>query len=332
MKEEIGVFIQNTGSVLEQKNKKHIAFNGKKNDPSIITYILGNKSLYLMTLPGLVYLFIFNYIPMYGVLIAFKDFDVIKGIWGSSWVGLNHFHTLFTAPDFYNILKNSLLISFYRLVWGFPAPIIVALMLNEIHHNSFKRITQSLLYLPHFISWVVISGIVYNFLSPAGGALNIIIEAFGGQPVAFLQKPEWFRSIIVVSDIWKELGWGTIIYIAALTGIPGELYEAAIIDGASRLQRMFYITLPGIASTVIVLLTLRMGSILKNGFEQIFLLYNPMVFDVADVLETYTYRVGLLEGNFSFSTAVGIFSSVVGFVLIHLANKLAKRMGEGGLW
>ena len=225
-----------------------------------------------------------------------------------------------------------MLISFYRLVWGFPAPIIVALMLNEIHHNSFKRITQSLLYLPHFISWVVISGIVYNFLSPAGGALNIIIEAFGGQPVAFLQKPEWFRSIIVVSDIWKELGWGTIIYIAALTGIPGELYEAAIIDGASRLQRMFYITLPGIASTVIVLLTLRMGSILKNGFEQIFLLYNPMVFDVADVLETYTYRVGLLEGNFSFSTAVGIFSSVVGFVLIHLANKLAKRMGEGGLW
>jgi len=269
---------------------------------------------------------------MYGIIIAFKDFNIVKGIWQSPWVGLDNLKYLFRSQDFYAILRNSILISLYRLLWGFPAPVILALLLNEVRHVHYKKAIQTILYLPHFISWVVIVGIVYNFLSPSTGIINHIIKMFGGEPIAFLQKEEYFRSILVITDIWKEAGWGTIIYLAAITSIDENLYEAAIIDGATRLQRVRYITIPGIMSTIVVLLILRSGSILRNGFEQIFLMYSPLVYDVADVFETYTYRVGLQEGRFSYATAVGMFQSVVGLILIWTTNAFARKYDVGGLW
>jgi putative aldouronate transport system permease protein len=218
------------------------------------------------------------------------------------------------------------------MFWGFPVPIILALMLNEVKNIYYKKTIQTILYLPHFISWVVIVGIVYNFLSPSTGIINHIIKLFGGEPIAFLQEEKYFRSILVISDIWKGSGWGTIIYLAAISGIDESLYEAAIIDGATRMQRIRYVTIPGIMSTIIVLLILRSGSILRNGFEQIFLMYSPLVYDVADVFETYTYRVGLREGRFSYATAVGMFQSIVGLILIWTTNRLSRKFGEGGLW
>ena len=321
--DELNIFSGNAVSSTKMAKVKEAHF---------LKHLLRNKLLYILLLPGMLFFIIFNYLPMYGIVIAFMDFNVIKGIWGSQWVGISNFIELFSYSEFYNVLKNSLLINIYRLIWGFPAPIIVALMLNEIRRIRYKRVIQSLLYLPHFISWVVIAGIVYNFLSPSGGLVNVIIEMLGGKPVAFLQRPEYFRSIIVISDIWKEVGWGSIIYLAAMAGISSELYEASIIDGASRFQRILFVTIPGISTTIIVLFTLRMGSLLRNGFEQIFLLYNSLVYDVADVFETYTYRVGLMQGSYSFATAVGIFQSVIGLILILFTNKMAKKYGEGGLW
>lgn len=303
--------------------------NSKK---SLWEYLFKHKWLYIMLIPGMTFLFIFKYIPMYGIVIAFKDFNIVKGIWQSPWVGLDNLRYLFKSRDFYIILRNSILISLYRLFWGFPVPVILALLLNEVRHIRYKRTIQTILYLPHFISWVVIVGIVYNFLSPSTGIINHIIKMFGKEPIAFLQRQEYFRSILVITDIWKEAGWGTIIYLAAITSIDENLYEAAIIDGATRLQRVRYITIPGIMSTIVVLLILRSGSILRNGFEQIFLMYSPLVYDVADVFETYTYRVGLQEGRFSYATAVGMFQSIVGLILIWVTNAFARKYGEGGLW
>lgn len=296
-------------------------------------YYLRNRWLYILLIPGMLYILVFRYIPMYGVVIAFKEFDLVKGIWKSPWVGIENFRYIFSFPDFYKVLKNSILMSAYRLVWGFPAPVILALMLNEVRNMKYKKLVQTVVYLPHFISWVVIAGIIYNFLSPTDGLFNyILVQVFGGDTVAFLQQPRYFRSIIVISDIWKEAGWGTLIYLASMASIDSEIYEAATIDGASRMQRIWNITIPGIMNTVVVLLILRMGSVLRNGFEQIFLLYNPLVYDVADVFETFTYRIGLIDGRFSFATAVGIFQSVVGLILIYATNRIAKKYGEGGLW
>ena len=285
-----------------------------------------------MLIPGLASLILFHYIPMYGISMAFQDFNVVKGFFKSPWVGFDNFAYLLKSREFYAILRNSILISLYRMFWGFPVPIILALMLNEVKNIYYKKTIQTILYLPHFISWVVIVGIVYNFLSPSTGIINHIIKSFGGEPIAFLQEEKYFRSILVISDIWKGSGWGTIIYLAAISGIDESLYEAAIIDGATRMQRIRYVTIPGIMSTIIVLLILRSGSILRNGFEQIFLMYSPLVYDVADVFETYTYRVGLREGRFSYATAVGMFQSIVGLILIWTTNRLSRKFGEGGLW
>ena len=247
-------------------------------------------------------------------------------------MGWDNFTYLFSFPDFYNVLKNSILISLYRILWGFPAPILLALVLNEVRRQRVKRVVQTVVYLPHFISWVVIAGMVINFTSVPDGVINAALSKFGAEPIAFLQKPQYFRSIIVISDIWKEIGWGTIIYLAAISGVSSDMYEAATIDGANRLQRIIYITLPSIMSTVVVMLIMRLGSVLKNGFEQIFLLYNATVYDVADVFETFTYRIGMIDGRYGFATAVGLFQSVVGLVFILSANKLAKKFGGGGLW
>jgi len=288
--------------------------------------------LYLLLLPGLLYLFIFNYIPMGGIIIAFQDFRVTRGFWDSEWVGLTHFRHLFNSPMFFTVLRNSIVLSLLRMVWGFPMPIILALMMNEIMMRKYKRFVQTVLYLPHFISWVIVFGIVQNFLSPSTGIINMLVIQSGNPPIHFLTNPDLFRPLIVSTDIWKNAGWGTIIYMAAISGIDNEMYEAAIIDGASRLQRILYVTIPSISGTIVVMLVLRLGGIMANGFEQLFLFQNALTLSVGEVFETYTYRVGLLEGRFSFASAVGIFNSVVAVIMIFTTNFIARKIKGGGLW
>jgi putative aldouronate transport system permease protein len=283
-------------------------------------------------LPGLVFLAIFKYVPMGGVVIAFKEYNNVLGVFKSPWVGLKHFRYLFQAADFLRVLRNSIVISLLRLLAGFPAPILLALLLNEIRGQAYKRAMQTVLYLPHFISWVVVYGILQNFLSPTTGILNRLIVQLGGEPVQFLMKVRYFRSVVVISDIWKSVGWGTVVYMAAISSVDPTYYEAAIIDGAGRVRRIFSVTLPMIANTIVVMLILRMGSLLSNGFEQIYLMQNALNSEVAEIFETYTYRIGIREGRFSYSSAVGLFQSIVGFILIMTTNAASRRIGEGGLW
>jgi putative aldouronate transport system permease protein len=311
-------------------NKLPILTAAKSN--SFIRYFRRNLWLYIFLIPGFLYLLIFKYVPMGGLVIAFKDLSLTKGIWDSDWVGLYHFQNLFESSNFYRILRNSLVISLYQIVWGFPAPIILALMLNEVRHLMFKRLSQTILYLPHFISWVVMAGLVMNFLSPSTGILNYALNALGFDSVAFLLKAEYFRTILVSSEIWKEIGWGTIIYFAAISGIDPTLYESATIDGANRFQKMWHITLPGIVATIVILFLLQLGNILDNGFEQIYLLYNPTTYATGDVFETYTFRIGLQQGRISYGTAVGLFKALVGFVLVLTANRMARKISGKSIW
>jgi putative aldouronate transport system permease protein len=295
-------------------------------------YFWRMKYLYLLLVPAVIYYAVFKYIPMYGVIIAFKDFNFAKGILGSSWIGFDNFEYLFGLNDFYKVFFNSLYLSFLRLLWGFPIPILLALMLNEMRSFRYKKFLQTVVYLPHFISWVVLGGIIISFLSPSWGVVNYLIRALGGEPIFFMAKGEYFRRIIVISDIWKGAGWGTIIYLAAITGISPELYEAAIVDGASKAQRLWYITLPCIRTTIVLCLILRMGSIMNNGFEQIFILQNSQNLSVSEVFETWVYRLGLLNGRFSFATTVGLFTSLVSLVFLLGADRIAKKMGEEGIF
>jgi len=288
--------------------------------------------MYLLLIPGVIYFIIFHYIPMYGVIIAFQDFKFTKGIWGSEWTGFENFRYLFGLRDFYNVFRNSIVLSLLRLVINFPIPIILALLINEIPFLKFKRISQTIIYLPHFISWVVLGGIIINVLSPTWGLVNNFLSGIGVEPVFFLAADKYFRGIIVVSNVWKGAGWGTIIYLAAITSINPELYEASTIDGASRFQRIWHITLPGIRSTVVILLLLSVGNLMSNGFEQIYILQNSANVTVSEVFETYTYKIGVVNGRFSFSTAVGLFNSVIGLVLLLIANSLAKLTGEEGIF
>jgi len=310
--------------------KSRTKLSGNINDS--LYYLKKKKYLYIMLVPCIIYFIIFNYIPMYGIIIAFKDFNFAKGIFGSSWIGLDNFRYMFGLSDFYKVFWNSFYLGILRMVFGFPIPIILALMLNEIRNQNYKKITQTVIYLPHFISWVVIGGILVNFLSPSWGLVNIFLKQIGMDPVFFLAEPEYFRPLVILSSIWKESGWGTIIYLAAISGINTELYEAAEIDGANRIQRLFNITLPSIKSTIIILLILRLGQIMGNGFEQIFVLQNPMNLDVAEVFETYTYRVGIVGGRFSFGTTVGLFTSVIGVIFVLASNKIASLLNEDGIW
>lgn len=288
--------------------------------------------LYLIMLPGLAYFIIFKYVPMGGIIVAFQDFSAFAGIRGSEWVGLAHFKNMFTDSEFYTVFKNTLLISLYKLIWGFPGPIILALMLNEVRHMLYKRGVQTLVYLPHFLSWVIIGGILVNVLSPATGIVNQFLGMLGFEPVFFLGSQEWFRTVLVVSDIWKEAGWGAIIYLAALASIDPQIYEAAVVDGASKWKQLIHVTLPSLTGTIVILFVLRLGSVLDVGFEQIFVLYNPLVYNVADVIETYVYRTGITQGQFSFTTAVGLFKSVISLILVVLANKAARKLGQDSLW
>jgi len=288
--------------------------------------------LYLMVLPGVLYFFIFRYFPMYGAIIAFKDYRVLEGFTGSPWAGIKHFRTIFNSPNFYNVLTNTLLISIYKLIFGLPVDIGVALMLNEVRISWFKRGVQTITYLPHFLSWVVVFGVLLVTLSPATGLLNKAIVALGGQPINFLADPRYFRSVLVGSDIWKDVGWGAIIYLAALAGISPSLYEAAAVDGATRWHRIRHITLPSIVPVIALVTLLRIGNLLSAGFEQVFVLYNPAVYGVADIIDTWVYRQGIQGFQFSVSAAVGLFKGVVGMILLVSANTLSKRFAGVGLW
>jgi putative aldouronate transport system permease protein len=291
-------------------------------------YLHFHRRKYILLIPGIAFFVIFRYIPLAGNVMAFQNFNFAKGVFGSPWIGLGNFRFLFGSEKFFQVLRNSILISLYKLVWGFPFPIFIALLLNELRSVVFKRTIQTIIYLPHFISWPIMGGLVIAFLSPDRGIVNVLIKALGAEPIFFLASTDYFRGVLVATSIWKEAGWGTIIYLAALAGIDPQLYEAAIIDGANRFRCIRHITLPGIASTIVILLILRMGHILENGFDQVFILYNPSVYDVGDVLETYVYRMGLVSGRYSFSTAAGMFQSIIGFIMIVSVNWFAKRVGE----
>ncbi|MDF2923729.1 MAG: protein lplB [Paenibacillaceae bacterium] len=289
-------------------------------------------SLYVLLVPGLLYLFLFKYVPMYGLVISFQDYNIFKGVTGSEWVGLRHFRMLFQSAEFWQVFRNTMFISVYKLVFLFPIPVLVAVLLNEIRHLKFKKTVQTIIYLPHFLSWVIISSIFVVILSPSEGIVNQIIAALGGKPVPFMVSNEWFRSILVTTQGWKEIGWSAIIYIAAITGIDQDIYEAARIDGAGRIKQMLHITLPGIAPTIVLLLILRIGHILSAGTEQILLMYNPSVYESSDVIGTFIYRMGIGKMDYSFSTAVGLFESVVGFLLIMLGNGLSRKLMNRSIW
>lgn len=297
----------------------------------IKTDIIRNKYIYIMALPVVAYYIIFHYAPMYGAIIAFKEFNPALGIMGSPWVGFKHFKSFFEGVYFWRLVRNTLLISVYSLIWGFPAPIILALLLNEVKNKYFKRTVQTVSYLPHFISLVVVCGIIKDFTS-TDGVINDIIEFLGGERTNFLMIPEWFRPIYVGSGIWQGVGWGSIIYLAAITNIDPQLYEAATIDGASRWKQTWHITLPGIVPTIVILLILRLGGLMSVGFEKIILLYNSATMETADVISSYVYRRGLLDFDYSFSAAVGLFNSVINLILITSANRLSRKVSETSLW
>jgi len=306
----------------------------KLNQNRLIRFILKYKFYHLLVIPGVLYFLIFHYVPIYGVVIAFKDyngFGGIQGIWNSPWVGFQNFSNFFNSPYFWRLLSNTFIISFYQLIIGFPAPIILALLLNEIRNNRFKRIVQTITYMPHFLSWVIIAGLMTLLLSNEG-VVNHLLSFFNIERIDFLASTTYFRSILVGSSIWQSVGWGTILYLAAIVNVPQDLYEAATMEGASRWQKAINITVPSIAFVITILFILQMGKIIDQNFEQILNLYNPAVYEVADVFDTFVYRRGIVQGDFAYSAAVGLFKSVVSFVLVILANKAVKKMGQEGIW
>ena len=290
-----------------------------------------NRLLYIMMIPVILYYVVFHYAPMYGAIIAFKDFSPMKGIMGSDWVGLQHFRDFFSSYYFWRILGNTVLISVYSILFMFPAPIILALLINEVRNQTFKRVVQTFSYMPYFISLVVICGMITDFTN-SNGVINSLFSWFGYDGAAMLQKPGLFRPIYILSEIWQKIGWESIIYIAALAGIDQEQYEAARIDGASRLKQMLHITLPGILPTITIMFILRMGNMLNVGFEKIILLYNPVTYETADVISSFVYRKGLLEFGWSYSSAVGLFNSVVNLILLISANYISRRVNKTSLW
>ena len=291
-----------------------------------------NIDLYLLITPVIIYYFIFHYIPIYGVQIAFKNFIPTLGIWSSPWVGFMHFERFFRSYFFWRLITNTLGISFYSLLVGFPIPIILALAMNDVKNKRFKKTVQTVTYIPHFISTVVIVGMIIPFLSPQNGIVNEIIKLFGGSPVPFMTEGKWFKSIYVISTIWQEAGWGSIIYMAALAGINEELYEAAIIDGASKVKRLWHITLPLLIPTITIMLILRMGRIMNVGFEKILLMQNPLTMDSSDIIKTYVYRAGLLNAQYSFSSAIDLFNSLINAAFLFVFNQLSRKISETSLW
>ncbi|AOV08610.1 protein lplB [Sporosarcina ureilytica] len=294
--------------------------------------IAKNKMIYLMIAPGLLYLFIYKYIPMFGMIIAFQDYKPYLGIAGSEWVGLEHFKRLFTSSDFWMILKNTLVLFALQILIYFPIPIILSLMLNELRKEYYKKTIQTMIYLPHFMSWVVVVSISYVLLTLDGGIINGLLKNFGLKEINFLLDSSWFRPMYILQIIWREAGWGTIIFLAAIASVDPQLYEAAKMDGANRFRQMWHITLPAIKSVIIILLILKIGDVLELGFEHVYLLLNSTNRHVAEIFDTYVYVAGLRQGQFSYATAVGLFKGVVGLILVVFANWLAKKNGEEGIY
>lgn len=291
------------------------------------------RALYLMLLPGIAYYVIFKYIPMYGIVIAFKDYDLLEGILHSPWADpwYKHFQFFYESPYFTQLLTNTFLISVYKMFWGIIPSIVLAILIHEGRVLWLNRVIQTLSYMPHFLSWVIIYGISIAFFSETSGLINRWLAESGHSTIPFLSSTGLFRTVLVGTDVWKDLGWGAIVYLAAMSGIDTTLYDAARIDGAGRLRRIWHITLPGIRNVIVLLLILRLGSVLDAGFEQIYIMYNIQVYPVADIIDTWVYRVGLEQLNFSLATAVGLFKSAIGLTLVYLSNTLARRWG-GGLW
>ncbi|MFB9330797.1 ABC transporter permease [Paenibacillus aurantiacus] len=285
-----------------------------------------------MFAPVLLYFILFKYVPMFGIVISFKDYNLFKGISGSEWVGFKYYAQFFDNRDALVIIKNTVLLGAYKLLFGFPAPIILALLLNELRHAVYKRFVQSVSYLPHFLSNVVVASMLIMLLSPSTGWVNRVIEGLGFSTISFLQEADWFRSIYVLSEIWQQVGWGSILYLAAITTIDPQLHEAARMDGAGRWKQTLHVTLPGMAATVVIMFILQIGHALEIGFEKVFLLSNAATYDTSDVIATYVYRVGILQGNFSYATAIDLFMGVIGFLLVYATNQISRRLGETSLW
>ncbi len=290
-----------------------------------------HKALYWMTLPGMLYFILFKYVPLLGSVIAFQDYQIFKGLLKSPWVGLENFIYIFQYPDFYRILGNTVKIGFAQILYGFPAPILLALLLNEVGNRKLKRCMQTVLYLPHFLSWAIIGSILFDLLS-LNGVVNSVRTAFGMDPILYMQKADCFVPIVILSSIWKEMGWSAIVYLAAIAGISPELYEAAVVEGASRLKQALYITFPLLLPTITVMFLLRVGNFLNLGFEQIYVLMTPMTQSVGDILDTYVYQYGVLEGKYSMTTAIGLFKSIFGLVLMVLCNSLSKYATGRGVY
>ena len=292
-----------------------------------------DRQLVLLCLPLIAYYVIFHYWPMYGVVIAFKNFKPLQGILGSKWVGLHYFRQVLQTPTLGRLVRNTFTIGIFSLLWGFPAPVLFALCLNELRLPKLKKAAQTISYLPYFISVVVVVGILRNFVSPTTGIINTLYtQLTGNPPISFMVETSWFRTLYIGSGVWQSFGWNSIIYLAALSGVDMELYESARIDGCNRLQQIWHITLPGITSTIIILLILNMGGIMSVGFEKIILMYSPSTYEVADVISTYTYRRGIVDANFSFGAAVGLLNSLVNITFVTVANAMAKKFSEVSLW
>lgn len=317
-------------------NSKPVAETRRRSDTSSRMHMIKrdwqlNKAVYLMAVPVVAYFIIFNYIPMGGILMAFEDYSIKKGIFGSTWVGFDNFIRFFNSVYCWRVIRNTLLISFYGLLFSFPFPIIFALCLNEIRNVKFKKLTQTISYMPYFISIVVVVSIIYDFCS-SDGILTRIAAMFGDTGGALISRPEWFRTLYIGSNIWQHLGYNSIIFISALAAIDQELYEAAVIDGAGRWKQTIYITLPELSSTIVVLLILRLGQIMNVGYEKTILMYSPATYETADVIASYVYRVGIKDSDYGYSTAINFFNSVVNLLVLFVANSISRRLSDSSLW
>ncbi|MGO4545539.1 ABC transporter permease [Paenibacillus sp. 2TAB23] len=295
-------------------------------------FIRKHWPLYVMIVPMLVYFLVFKYIPLLGSVIAFKDYNIFDGFIASKWVGFQWFETLATQRKFLAIFRNTVIISLYQIVFAFPAPIILALLMNEVRKTAFKRTVQTIVYLPHFLSWALVYGMAYMMFSTQTGLVTQLLAHFDIAPIHLLQTPEYFRTLVVGAGMWKEMGWSAIIFLAALTGISPSLYEAAQLDGASRWRQLLHVTLPGLLPAIVILLLLKIGNVLDVGFEQIYVFLNPLTYSVGEVLDTYSFRLGIINGEFSITTAIGLFKSVIGFVLLVSVNKLSNKITGEGLY
>ncbi|GIP37818.1 sugar ABC transporter permease [Paenibacillus sp. J31TS4] len=321
--------MQTTSTELPAGRKRKTPGSGLS---SVWRHIVRDRQLLILFIPCIIFFVLFRYGPIYGLIIAFKDYNVYQGIMGSEWVGLEHFRRFFEGPDFWLLFRNTLLLGLFTLLWAFPFPILFAVLLNEVRSIRFKKTIQTFSYLPAFLSVVIVSSMIIDFLSPTHGLVNEVIKFFGFEPKYFLASSEWFRTIYISSDIWQHMGYDAIIYLAAIASIDPTLYEAAKVDGASRFHMMRYITIPSIMPTILIMFILKSGAMFRIGYEKVLLLYSPMTYDVADVFSTYVYRKGLLETNYSYAAAVGLFESLIALVMLLISQFISKRAGGRGLW